>query len=380
VASDLKSYLARHLTNMPGWRTKRKILVIESDDWGSIRMPSREVYEKCLRFGYRVDKISYEKYDSLLSGNDLELLFDLLGNFKDRKGNHPIITANCVVANPDFIRIERDNFKNYYYELITETFKSYPAHSTNFRIWQEGIEKKIFYPQYHAREHLNVSFFMNALLKGDRDAHFGFSNRMPGCITIGDAITGNHYVEPTRYGSLQDKEQKLAIFLEGLDIFEKLFGFRSVTIIPPNYIWSPDFNSAVFARGVKVFQGIRKFCEPVPGGKNRYHSHYFGKKNNLGQIYLVRNVIFEPSMFSLGITDPVDRCLSDINIAFKLNKPAVVTSHRINYVGFIHEYNRDKSLRMLRNILTTALVKWPEIEFMTSAELGILIKSEIDLN
>ena len=33
-----------NLLSIPGWRTNRHIVVIESDDWGSIRMPSKEVY------------------------------------------------------------------------------------------------------------------------------------------------------------------------------------------------------------------------------------------------------------------------------------------------------------------------------------------------
>ena len=40
-----------------GWKTDRKIVVIESDDWGSIRMPRREVYEMSLKKGYRVDRM-----------------------------------------------------------------------------------------------------------------------------------------------------------------------------------------------------------------------------------------------------------------------------------------------------------------------------------
>ena len=36
----------KELYNMFGWRTKRHLVVIESDDWGTIRMPSREVYEE----------------------------------------------------------------------------------------------------------------------------------------------------------------------------------------------------------------------------------------------------------------------------------------------------------------------------------------------
>ena len=41
------------------------MVVIESDDWGTIRMPSREVYEEFLRRGIRVDRDPYCRYDNL---------------------------------------------------------------------------------------------------------------------------------------------------------------------------------------------------------------------------------------------------------------------------------------------------------------------------
>ena len=369
----LKTYLSRILFNIPGWRTNRKILVIESDDWGSIRMPSPEVYNKCLSAGYPVDKIVYEKYDSLASEEDLELLFGLLSSFKDARGNHPLITANSLVANPDFEKIEADGYRSYHYELITETFKKYPAHQNNYRIWKQGMEANVFRPQFHGREHLNVPMFMRALQKGDRDALFGFSNGMPGSIPLGPKVGGNPYVEATRFQTAGEKEETLRILRDGLVLFEKLFAYKSETIIPPNYTWSPDFDKAVQELGVRSFQGIRKQREPVPGSKDLYHDLYMGKKNSVGQTYTIRNTVFEPSMFRLGIKDPVQHCLTELSIAFRLNKPAIIGSHRINYVGFLDPANRDTTLKMLEQILSRALKRWPDIEFMSSDQLGRLI-------
>ena len=257
----LKQYLARTVFNIPGWRSKRRIVVIESDDWGSIRMPSKEVYLRCQKAGYPVDKIAYERYDSLASRDDLELLFDLLGSFKDVHRNPPVITANSLVANPDFQRIQADGFRKYHFELISETFKRYPMHGTNLELWKQGKDAKVFHPQYHGREHLNVSLFMEALQRNDRDAHFGFVNQMPGSIPLGPEVKGNPYVEAMRYHSLQDKEEKLNIFLEGLDLFEELFGYRSASVIPPNHYWSPDFSDPAVRAGVRFIQGMRIYKE-----------------------------------------------------------------------------------------------------------------------
>lgn len=370
---NIKSIFSNTLLNLPGWHTRRKIVVIESDDWGSIRMPSKEVYEKCLKAGYPVDLNPYERYDSLASQDDLELLFDLLLGFKDKHSNHPVITANCVVANPDFEKIEKSGFNEYHYELISETFKRYPEHHNNFNLWLQGKDDKLFHPQFHAREHLNVSKFMNALQTNDNDVHFGFRNRMPGSVRKGAAKNGNYFVEATYYNSIEDKDEKLKIYLEGLKLFEKLFGYKSESIIPPNYTWSQDYDFETSKVGVKYIQGIRKYREPDNNSGAVFNSRYLGKENKACQIQLVRNVFFEPTI--LQFNDQVERTLLQMKIAFAMHKPAVICSHRINFVGYIDQKNRDNNLKMLQEIIEKALIKWPDIEFCTSNELGRIISS-----
>lgn len=44
---SLKQFITHNLLNIPGWHTNRRIVVIESDDWGSVSMPSCAVDEEC---------------------------------------------------------------------------------------------------------------------------------------------------------------------------------------------------------------------------------------------------------------------------------------------------------------------------------------------
>jgi len=98
------------ISNIPGWHTDRRIIVIESDDWGSIRMPNKQAYNLLLSKGIRVDSCPYNRYDSLASEEDLSMLFEVLDRFRDINGNPPILTANCVLVNPDFKRISESGF------------------------------------------------------------------------------------------------------------------------------------------------------------------------------------------------------------------------------------------------------------------------------
>ena len=118
--------IRKNISNIFGWSTKRKLIVIESDDWGSIRTRSKRDYDKMLRLGLNVDASIFTKYDCLESNQDLVRLFNVLIKFKDKNGNHPVFTPMCVVANPDFNKIKEKGYKNYYYEPFSETCKKYP--------------------------------------------------------------------------------------------------------------------------------------------------------------------------------------------------------------------------------------------------------------
>ena len=55
----LIDFFRKNISNIPGWRTNRKILVIESDDWGSVRIKDKTAYEALKKKGLKVDSIHY---------------------------------------------------------------------------------------------------------------------------------------------------------------------------------------------------------------------------------------------------------------------------------------------------------------------------------
>src|SRR5690606_25930740 len=127
------------------------------------------------------------------------------------------------------------------------------------------------------------------------------------------------------------------------------------------------------AEGGIKFMSTPKIHQEVLGhGRTKKHFRYLGKKNTHKQLYITRNAFFEPSG---STTNVVSSCLSEIELAFKFKKPAVISSHRVNYIGGLHEENRDRSLMQLKELLNTITKKWPEVEFMTSSELGKTIKN-----
>ena len=259
------SSLKRNLLNIPGWRTNRKLIVIESDDWGSIRMPSVEVFNDLKEKGYNPESDPYLKYDALENNLDLEMLFEVLQMVKDKNENHPVITANTIVSNPDFDKIKANNFKEYFYEPFTTTLKNYPNSDKVYEMILDGIKKKIYIPQFHGREHLNVDQWMLSLQNNDKNILEAFNYKMLSISSLNSKMKFG-YMEGLDFFSEMEQQNKLKILEEGYTLFEKLFGYKSSTFIANCYIWDELIEQKLSELGVKNIQGILNQRKPILKG------------------------------------------------------------------------------------------------------------------
>ncbi len=376
--NNFRSKLNVNLSNLPGWSTNRHIVVIESDDWGSIRMSSLQAFDSMLKAGMREDRNHYNTNDALESNDDLECLFTTLSKFKDSTGRHPVMTGVNVVANPVFEKIKDNGFTKYEYEPYTETLKRYPKHDRVYELWKQGISDRLFVPIFHGREHLNVQRWLQALRSGHKSTLLAFEYGVTG---IYNGINGEPIPEFQAAFDIDTKDDlpyMKEVLKTGLDLFEKLYGYRSTYFVPTNGPFNNSLEKDLFENGVKYINSGKIQMEPLGNGQYKKNVRFIGQKNQYGQIYLTRNCFFEPS--SSGYEFPesrnwVDCCLKEIEIAFRWHKPATISSHRVNYIGFLHPENRERSLKLLEELLGKMLKRWPDIEFMTSMELGDLIAS-----
>jgi hypothetical protein len=361
-----------YINQRRGWTTDRKIIVIESDDWGSIRMPSREIYEKLLSYGIRVDKCGFCKNDSLATEEDLNLLFNLLLSHKDSNNNPLVITANTLVANPDFEKIKESEFQEYYYKVITDSFKENKDTENSLEIWKKGINENLFYVQSHGREHVNVNRWMNYLRGDYPETKFAFDHNVYGISTIITSENRKSFLPAFDFESIEEENKVNKIAQEGLQIFKEIFGFESKSFIASNYTWSKSLEKTLFENGVKYLQGTHTTKIPIIN-KNTYktNNRYLGKTNEFNQIDLVRNVNFEP--YSNPNKDWVDSTINKIDKAFKLKKPAIISSHRVNFIGRINKENRDNTLNIMDSLFKDVEKRWPDIEYMNSVQLGDVI-------
>ncbi|GAB1448395.1 hypothetical protein MASR2M44_14040 [Bacteroidota bacterium] len=361
-----KELQAAHL-NLLGTCSNVPILVIESDDWGAIRMPNSNVYSKLKGKGIPVESSIYCKYDQLESNEDVDLLINILSGIKNENGKNPVITTNFVVANPDFDKIKQADFKEYFYKSIEETYKNTKGSENLIKKVKQAQSEKLIQPQFHGREHVNVPLWLE-LLKSNNDFLFAFNLGLWGLSK--DVFPAMKKSIQATYDSIDDNYAKESIE-SGLKLFEEIFGFKSKTFIANNYIWSEALNPVLVENEVTHLQGMKYQLLPLEHNESRKKIRRFsGQKNNLGITYGIRNCTFEPT--EMG--DTVESTMNQISRSFMFKKPAIISTHRVNFSGGLDTKNRDLNLKNFEILLKSIVNRWPDIIFLSSDELINIIK------
>ena len=166
------------------------------------------------------------------------------------------------------------------------------------------------------------------------------------------------------------------IVFDAGEMFHKICGYQPEHFIASNSPEPKLLETTLKKIGIKYLTRFKFQKYPLGDGKYLTEFNWLGKKNKLGQLYLTRNAAFEPS--DPSIKDWVASCLKEINIAFLWKKPVIISSHRVNYIGYLDPDNAFKGLNQLHILLTQITKYWPEVEFMTSAELGHYIGNNLN--
>ena len=123
--------------------------------------------------------------------------------------------------------------------------------------------------------------------------------------------------------------------------------------------------------GVKFLQTFNVQRIPSSQGiTNKRLVH--GSTSERALTYMVRNVHFEPS--ENPSIDYVSRSMKEISSAFFWKRPAIISSHRVNYIGAINEKNRKRGLTDLQDLLQRIVKTWPDVQFISSEQLAHRMK------
>lgn len=362
--NNISQELLLNLKNIPGWRTKRRIVVIECDDWGSIRIPSKEIYQKLLDKGIAPARSRY-RYDTLETRNDLEMLLEVLNGVRDKNSHSAVMTPITNVANPDFGKIKSSGFGEYYYEKFTDTLEEYYPGSDVFGLWKEGIAAGIFVPELHGREHISVQLWLAKLREDNEHLITAFNNGVVSIDIPGLPEPAREFRPEFYFTSFTQKPFLVNSIKDGVSLFREIFGYTPRVFVPSNGIFHPEFDNVVKETGVKFLYTSHRMPYPGEGGELKFRRFVTGQKGPGGLTYYTRNCAFEPTGENYH---GIDLTMRQIAAGFRWGKPANISTHRANFTGAIEPLNREKGLRELKSLLKAIVKKWPDVEFLSSGD------------
>jgi hypothetical protein len=277
------------------------------------------------------------------------------------------------MANPHFQKIRDSDFTKYYYETFTETYCSLPNREKVFELLQQGISEKCFDVEMHGREHVNIQRWFSHLKQGNKNAKLAFDLNSFYFKTDSFISNGKSIFAALDFDTKENQEVIIESLEEAKEIFLDKFNKQPLSFIAPNYIWSPDIEVNLKKLGFLVLQGTKFQNIPkptTPSYKRRFR--YTGLKTNCGLRNTVRNCFFEPSsnVNKIGI---VEGTLNQIENAFLWKTPAIISTHRLNYMGSLNVENRELNLKMLGGLLRNIIEEWPDVEFISSTDLAKLL-------
>lgn len=368
-----------NLKNSIGWKTNRQIVVFSVDDYGNVRLNSAKARANMDKAGMKIYS-RFDALDTLETTQDLEQLFDVLSSVKDSKGRHAVFTPFALPCNIDFEKMEADDFQNFYFETLPKTYSKLAmqqpeAYTGTWDLWKEGIKKGLLKPQFHGREHLNLAI-LNFKLK-NKDAHLLVALMNKSYTSISDdefpTITSLAAFE---FWDINENKNFEQILEEGLRLFEAVYGYKSTYFTPPSFSIHQSLFQTLKDNGIQFLDLALWRKEHQGNGVYKKSLNYIGKKTTEGINIMVRNCVFEPTE-DRGI-DWVAHTMKQIKTAFRWNKPAIISSHRVNFCGHIDPQNREKGLASLKLLLQEIVKKWPNIEFMAADELATYLKNKKD--
>ena len=303
-----------------------KAVVLESDDWGLCAWaPDREAWQALAEtpaFRSRAGR----RYggSTLESASDVKALADLLLGFRGGDGAPPVWQANTVMANPDFPRLAASLRDASALPLVE--LPDTPPRWSRPGLWNEvwrARDAGVWTLELHGLHHLPESAWLAALRRGDDDARKALAEHSPVCVGV--EASGEYDPSEPPENRSRDLERAMACF-------RALTGRAPRSFCPPDYRWDERLEADAERHGVTTFQGkAEQAASPFPQLRRMLIGLRWPHARG-ARFYMPPRIAFEPCGPGEGrARAAVEKALRMVRVAWKRARPAVLSSHRLNY-------------------------------------------------
>lgn len=342
VWGGLLGFYARDLHR--SWREpvlRFPVVIFESDDWGA---------------------------GPLDQATALTGLCNLLSRFKDALGHAPVATLGVILATADTRRIRDAGGTAYFSANLLD-----PLYTPLRDAIEAGVRQGVFALHLHGMEHYWPQSLMQAAGKDTNVLDWLQSDDIPSTESLPSPLQARWSDASILPSRTLDSEALRVAVTEESSLFVACFKTRPRVAVATTFVWTEEVEAAWANAGIDVIitPGTRYTCRDAsgkPGCADKRMAN--GELSKHGQIYLVRDVYFEPAL-----AHRPERLVSDVRARSFLGRPCLVEMHRFNFIGAAEKC--DTSLSLLASALEQLHRTFPEIRFMASQELADAIRAKI---
>ncbi|MEI8574309.1 hypothetical protein U737_09010 [Methylomonas sp. LW13] len=295
-------------------------------------------------------------------------LLSMLAQHKDAVNRSAILTADMVLAVPDLAKIESTG--QYHRRMLD---KDFPA---IFAALQQGIQQDTLVPQLHGMEHLNGKAFAELCRQQDPRLATARATKDWWDWEKLDSPLQGHYVDGRNLPTQAiDAAEANSLVANAMQCFTGMFGYPSLSTVAPCYLWNDEIEQSWQQQNIIAIQTAGYRCT----GRDET-GHYFqdpplirvGNTNRFAQLYLVRNVMYEPVD---GKNTPAS-AFAEAKMAYRQALPVSISTHRYNYTR--SEDECQQAIRGLDHLLGQIRANLPNVRFLASPELGEFLQNKTD--
>lgn len=309
------------------------VLIFESDDWG---------------------------YGPEVQGRWLDRIADLLAEFTDRRGRHPVMTLGVVLAGPDTERIRASDCTAYVRSTLAD-----PPLDRVLAAMVDGAKRGVFAAQLHGMEHYWPPALMQAARSDPAVRQWLVGPGLPATERLPPHLQSRWMDASTLPSTPLGKHEIATAVAEEIRQFGDCLGAMPKVVVPPTFAWSAEVQ-AEWARGgieVVVSSGRRNPRRNAAGKLvSEDAAHFNGAMDVDGITFAVRDDYFEPIR---GHTHR--HGLAALECKTFLGRPTLFETHRSNFLG--DERDARNALNEMRLLLAAAGRRYPNIAFMSTEEL-----------